>query len=1206
MSDDKAIRAAKLTLGGMLEKKRAKEAKDRAGGQIAPSKYLPDVPRQAHADGGRVYPLDDRSGWYGDANYEQTGGKMVMMSPDEYLSKVRPLDIDEASRDNIDDLKQHILSGRKLDPLKIDAQGREDGRHRAHAARELGIKQVPVLTWPRAERASGGYVPAATLPVPRRLAVAAPLQPASAQPSALEALAGLAGTASKIGDTTTGLFGRQEEQHHPNDGHDHGAAPAVARSADNGGMSEAALAAWSGLTDAWGQPLTVTSAYRDPKRNEEVGGANNSQHMHGNAYDVDTSHLSHEERLRLADAAWNAGFRGVGFYDNSMHFDVADPRAWGPSYSRDSIPDWAQGWTSQRYGYADGGEVTDLGQVREQKQLQGFHKGLMGDIHTRMINAMDAHQKAVDAGVFDGYEVGDVLKGSAHPMRITGRFMRKWKPTPMTLRSFERMGAKPTIVEHEGEQYIPMLRYETGVEGEDGWQRGDAYLDGVKAAGYQKMGGLRAVKADGGSVDDLPPVGWNRNGVPEDDAVASPLRRAEYPYMAMVPARQVHAEPLRQAINKAHAEAKVMDLPIDQIVTDVSAIGRSRVKNPAGGLPFVERINGVHHLRDGNHRVAAAWLRGDKTVRALVADMDEAIKANGYADGGSVADRSPMFEGMHEDLRDETGRPLDLWHGTPVEGGFDAFDDEKIGESTDPGFFGRGHYLTPDQKLAGEYAGPEDQGMIMGPLHAALKNPFMWDVSNEDKAYRTKAALKEMGIDRTGGLMAAASSLTPYEVDDFMKEATQRGHDGVIVKTPKGVTEIVVFNPNMIKHRDAEVGDPNDPRIMRATGGKVDLYSKAAKIIRGLKDQPMPVEDIIKYARANGVKQAEIDYTDPPRGGKARPEQVAKHLEDMQPQIGVLRRGEEKPFTYNSDSAYETNINRLHARGRHDEAERLMEEWEEFAGYGGAEKPRYAQYQLPGGENYREHILTLENHTGPTYTAPIHWSDTPNPLAHIRMSDRMMGNKKILHIEEMQSDWNNDARKIGFRTGREQQDYDDFVAQMRQKAKDMIDATPMVKKTLEKKYDEMDPYTLALKLGVQDQHNQLARAVNEKTMAPPRAPYINPDRDDWAELAMKHILTEAAKGGYDGITFTPDAAQSQRWGGTNFNGIYDKKLPGMAQRLIRQYHDPTMQPDQVGLPGTTTPSALIPLSETARSSIMKNGFSSFRRGGYVTHVRRAR
>lgn len=56
MDKDKAIRAAKLTAGAVFEKNRAKTAVSRAGGQIAPSKYLPNVPRAVHADGGKVLP----------------------------------------------------------------------------------------------------------------------------------------------------------------------------------------------------------------------------------------------------------------------------------------------------------------------------------------------------------------------------------------------------------------------------------------------------------------------------------------------------------------------------------------------------------------------------------------------------------------------------------------------------------------------------------------------------------------------------------------------------------------------------------------------------------------------------------------------------------------------------------------------------------------------------------------------------------------------------------------------------------------------------------------------------------------------------------------------------------------------------------------------------------------------------------------------
>ena len=131
------------------------------------------------------------------------------------------------------------------------------------------------------------------------------------------------------------------------------------------------------------------------------------------------------------------------------------------------------------------------------------------------------------------------------------------------------------------------------------------------------------------SIESLPAVGRNRNGVPEEDAVASPLRRAEYPYMAFTPAKSSFREGLIAAVNAAKDAAVEMDLPIDQIVTDVSAVGRIKLRNPSDGLPYVEQIGGVYHLRDGNHRVAAAMLRGDETVKVLVANMDEAIAASG-------------------------------------------------------------------------------------------------------------------------------------------------------------------------------------------------------------------------------------------------------------------------------------------------------------------------------------------------------------------------------------------------------------------------------------------------------------------------------------------------------------------------------------------------------------------------------------------------
>ena len=68
-------------------------------------------------------------------------------SPDDFLAQSRPLKMDELTRENIDDLKSHILSGGELDPLQLYQKGLEDGRHRAMAAKELGISEVPVINF---------------------------------------------------------------------------------------------------------------------------------------------------------------------------------------------------------------------------------------------------------------------------------------------------------------------------------------------------------------------------------------------------------------------------------------------------------------------------------------------------------------------------------------------------------------------------------------------------------------------------------------------------------------------------------------------------------------------------------------------------------------------------------------------------------------------------------------------------------------------------------------------------------------------------------------------------------------------------------------------------------------------------------------------------------------------------------------------------
>ena len=46
---------------------------------------------------------------------------------------------------------------------------------------------------------------------------------------------------------------------------------------------------FAALQSQWGSDLQLTSAYRSPGHNARVGGAKNSRHMRGDAFDIDTS-----------------------------------------------------------------------------------------------------------------------------------------------------------------------------------------------------------------------------------------------------------------------------------------------------------------------------------------------------------------------------------------------------------------------------------------------------------------------------------------------------------------------------------------------------------------------------------------------------------------------------------------------------------------------------------------------------------------------------------------------------------------------------------------------------------------------------------------------------------------------------------------------------------------------------------------------------
>ena len=203
---------------------------------------------------------------------------------------------------------------------------------------------------------------------------------------------------------------------------------------------------------------------------------------------------------------------------------------------------------------------------------------------------------------------------------------------------------------------------------------------------------------------------------------------------------------------------------------------------------------------------------------------------------------------------------------------------------------------------------------------------------------------------------------------------------------------------------------------------------------------------------------------------------------------------------------------------------------------------QFEDYQLPGGDNYREVLLTLPERKvvsalPPGYQdktiheherdlemagqVPFYGDETPeaafaaqeqarreaamrdtanfqsthwaekNVVAHLRLNDRIAPDgKRVLFVEEVQSDWHQAGRNRGY--------------------------------------------------------------VGDPTASNASVPDA-PFRTSWPALAMKRVLRMAAEDGYDRVAWTTGDTQAKRYAieGSGMRGFYDKMLPNEVGKIVR-------------------------------------------------------
>lgn len=322
------------------------------------------------------------------------------------------------------------------------------------------------------------------------------------------------------------------------------------------------------------------------------------------------------------------------------------------------------------------------------------------------------------------------------------------------------------------------------------------------------------------------------------------------------------------------------------------------------------------------------------------------------------------------------------------------------------------------------------------------------------------------------------------------------------------------------------------------------FYSAVEQTVLGSKNQKMHGEQWANWLKNQpGVKPDELQYTGIDKWlreqkGPVTKEQVADYIDKNKVQVNdvVKYKGGVDP------KALEDTVDRnldywaddfYHDQGREPTAQQLRDAREsirdriledpEAASLAAPNNAKYHAYQLPGGENYREHLLTLptveervpftsqdgqrlrelqrtvtkedeqartpdaiemqnltkkaiERDTAPDDYKSSHW-DEPNILAHVRTNDREVGGVPSLHLEEIQSDWHQAGRKKGYNPNAGRYTYNE----------------------------------------------------NQDVIRGPEGVLDAPFKTSWPELAMKRMIRKAAEEGKERISWTPGEAQAARY-----------------------------------------------------------------------------
>jgi hypothetical protein len=450
---------------------------------------------------------------------------------------------------------------------------------------------------------------------------------------------------------------------------------------------------------------------------------------------------------------------------------------------------------------------------------------------------------------------------------------------------------------------------------------------------------------------------------------------------------------------------------------------------------------------------------------------------------------------------------------------------------------------------------------------------YLGGVDRTQQAQMVGNFIKETGIPKTLQRMAYGEPITNSAQANvpFLRPETGNAAMTLLGMLPVGAPAAKVLPKNLpvgmsIKSADGTIAQALSPTAPVSPAGFYSAAEQAAlNLPRNKGTGQALLNDLLKGA---DVKKDELQATGVLDAFANRPQATKQELVDYlqanKIDVGETVKTSVNPFPYRTAGEWQGAIDAAEKNNDWDLADRLGTAWEQFEGNVRSKKiPRYESWALPGGENYREVLLTMPNQWekpralqeanslrikelrdqmyGTSGTdeirgeisklqnenqllqkqindAPIykssHW-DEPNVMAHLRLNDRVDADgKKMTLIEELQSDWHQAGREEGYRNTSELSSQ-----QIADQQADIFRRFDAGQITREQRNTEIDALN----------------AAKENLQGVPDAPM----KDTWYQTALRKAVKDAIDNGSDRVGIPTGSRIADRFGKGKYVESFD-------------------------------------------------------------------